>query len=111
MKEGMHRVSKLIENWADERSIAGVIDIDGMVRREDYGELDKWMYQPRVIGRYSKRTQMFFKILTQLSIKELAEKQKKYCLKYKLGLSTKVTNPVHTQRIGYIAGANMKISS
>ena len=68
MKEGMHRVSKLIENWADERSISGVVDIGGMVRIEDYGELDKWMYQPRVIGRYSKRTQMFFKILTQLSV-------------------------------------------
>ena len=74
MKKGMHRVLKLIENWADECSIARVIDMDGMVRREDYGELYKWMYQPRIIGIYSKRIQMFLKIKTQLSVKELSEK-------------------------------------
>ena len=62
MKEVTHRVLKLIENWADEGSIAGIIDMNGMVRREDFGELEKWMCQPRVIGRHSKRTQMFFKM-------------------------------------------------
>ena len=44
MKEGMHMVLKLIENWADECSIVGVIDINGMVRRDDFGEIKKWIY-------------------------------------------------------------------
>ena len=53
LKEGMHRVLKLIENWAKESSIAGVIEINGMTTREDFSEFDKWMYQPGVIGKYN----------------------------------------------------------
>ena len=41
MKEATHRVLKLVENWADEGSIAGIIDSDGMVRRDDFGDLEK----------------------------------------------------------------------
>ena len=52
MKEGMHRVLKLIEIWADVSSIAGVIDANGILRRDDYGEIKKWIYQPRVIVRH-----------------------------------------------------------
>ena len=33
MKEVTHRVLKLVENLADEGSIAGIIDTDGMTRR------------------------------------------------------------------------------
>ena len=41
MKEATHRVLKLIENWADEASIVGIIDDEVMVRREDFGDLEK----------------------------------------------------------------------
>ena len=110
MKEAMHRVLKLIENWADKSSIKGIIDVDRMVRREDFGEPEKWTWQPRVIGRHRKRTQMIFKRQTQHSVRELAEKKENNCTKQKLGLATKLTNPVHTQRIGCIAGVSMKMS-
>ena len=36
-KEAMHRVLKLIANLADEYSIGGMINADGIVRREDFG--------------------------------------------------------------------------
>ena len=72
MKEGAHRVDKLIENWSDDCSIAEVICINGMVRRDECNEHEKWMYQPSVIGRFNKRTQIFFKVQTKLSVKELA---------------------------------------
>ena len=39
MKEGMHRAFKLIENGADERSIAGVIGASEMVRRDHLEKL------------------------------------------------------------------------
>ena len=55
-KEGVPRASQLIENQADEISIAGVIDIDGMSRREYFGEVDKLTCQPRVIGKASNKT-------------------------------------------------------
>ena len=42
---------------------------------------------------------------------ELALKQEKYFAKCKLRIATKVTNPLHAQRIGYIAVVNMRISS
>ena len=73
MKEVKHRVLKLIENWENERLVAGIINIDGMVRREYFGQLEKLMCQPRVIGRHIKRTQMLFKIQTQHSVRELPE--------------------------------------
>ena len=41
MKEAKHRVLKLLENWVDDWSIVVIIDVDGMVRKEDYGELKK----------------------------------------------------------------------
>ena len=46
-----HGVLRLLENWVDEISIAAVIDVDGMARREDFGEFKKWIYELRVTGR------------------------------------------------------------
>lgn len=69
------------------------------------------MCQPRDSGKHNKRTQIFFKVQTQISVKELSEKQKKHCAKQNLGLTEKLTNPLHAQKIGHISGANMKISS
>ena len=40
MKEAAHRALKLVENWGDEGLIAGIIDTDGMVRRDDFVDLD-----------------------------------------------------------------------
>ena len=39
MIEAKHRVLKILKNWADEGSIAGLIDMDRMVRREDFVEV------------------------------------------------------------------------
>ena len=44
------------------------------------------------------------------SVRELAKKQEKCCAKCKLGLATKLTNAVHTQRIGHAAVASVKMS-
>ena len=44
------------QNQVDECSIAGVVDMSGMVRRDDVGEVKKQIYQPRVIGRNNKIT-------------------------------------------------------
>ena len=52
-----------------------------------------------------------FKVQTQHGVRELAVKQEKYCVKCNLWLATKLTNAVHTQKIKWIAGVNMKISS
>ena len=41
MKEGVHRASQLIENWTGESSISGVTEINGMPRREYFGEVEK----------------------------------------------------------------------
>ena len=98
IKEGINRVLKLIENWAEETSISGVIDMDGNTRREDYEDVEEWMHAPRVIGKFTKRTQTFFAVQTELNVKELAEKQKEHCEKCNLGLSTKNTDLVHTKK-------------
>ena len=41
MKETTHRVLELVENWADKGSISGIFDADGMVRRNNFGDLEK----------------------------------------------------------------------
>ena len=41
MKEEMHRALKLIENWEDECSISGVVDVNVMVRRDGFGQIKK----------------------------------------------------------------------
>ena len=43
-KEAMFRILKLTEEWTRDGQIAGTIDADGMVRIEDFGEINKWMY-------------------------------------------------------------------
>ena len=48
---------------------------------------------------------------TQHSVRELAVKQEKHCAKHNFALTTKLTNAVHTKKIGHIAGVNMKTSS
>ena len=106
------RVLKLVENWAAGGYIAWIIDAYGMLRGDDFGDLEKWMHQPRAIGRYDKRTQIFLKMQTEHSMRELiALKQKKNCAKHKLWIATKVTNPICAQRIWCIAGVNMRTSS
>ena len=82
-----------------------------MTRREDFGEVDKWMCQPRDAGKHNKRTQIFFKVQTPLRVRELSEKKKKHCEKQNLGSTTKLRNPLHAQKFGQIAETNMKISS
>ena len=42
LKEGVHQVSQLITKWVEERSIVGVIEINGMTRREDFGQVGEW---------------------------------------------------------------------
>ena len=44
-------------------------------------------------------------------MRELVLKQEKHCAKHKIGIATKVTNPIHAQRIGHIVGVNIRISS
>ena len=73
LKEGKHRVLQSIENWTEERSIVGFTNINGVARREHFSEVDKQMCQPRVIVKHNKRAQIFFKVQTQLSVRQLAE--------------------------------------
>ena len=82
-----------------------------MTRREDFGEVDKWMCQPRDGGKHNKRTYIFFKVQTLLRVRELSEKKKKHCENQNLGSTTKLRNPLHAQTFRQIAEANMKISS
>ena len=44
-------------------------------------------------------------------MRELVLKQEKHCAKHKIGISTKVTNLLYTQRIACITGVNMRTSS
>ena len=79
--------------------------------KKKFGEIKIWTHQPRVVGRHSKRTQIFFEDKTQLSVKELAAKKEKHCAKIKSGSSKKLARLVHDQRIGCIVGASIKILS
>ena len=57
------------------------------------------MHHPIVIGKHDERTKIFFKVQTQLSVKDLEAKQENHYAKLKLSLDTKLTNLIHTQEI------------
>ena len=63
------------------------------------------MCQSRVIEKYNKKSQIFFKVQTQLSVNALAEKQKKHCAKNNLGLRT------YMPKNGHVEVVSMKMSS
>ena len=111
IKEGINRMIKLIENWAEESSMSGVIDAKGNTRREDYEDVEEWIHDHRVVGKFTKRTQTFFAEQMALSVKDLAENQKEHCKKHDLESSTKITDLVHATKIGCIAGANVKLAA
>ena len=104
------QASDFHQNWAEHCSIAGVVGIIGMKRREEFGEVEKWMCWPRFIGRCNKRMQFVFKFQTRLSVTDLEEKQQKHCEKHNLGLTTKLTNPFCMKNIGCVSGPNIKMS-
>ena len=56
MKEGIDRVTKLIENWTEESSVTGVLDTIRNIRRECYEDIKEWMHYPRAIGKHTKIT-------------------------------------------------------
>ena len=112
MKAAINRALKLVENWGDEGSIAGIIDADRMIRRDDFGDLENGCVKlDQSIETHDERMQIFFKIQIEHSVRELELKKVKHCAKYKLGISTKVTKPLHAQRIRHIEGVNMRMSS
>jgi len=75
-----------------------------MKRREDFSEVNKWIHQPRAKGKYNKKTQMFFKVQTQPIVRELSEREKNHSTKRHLGLTTKIINPLRTQKMDAFPG-------
>ena len=50
VKEAIEKVVELVQLWLDKGNIAGVVDFDKIIRREDYEEIEYWLYNLRVIG-------------------------------------------------------------
>jgi len=49
-------------------------------------------------------------VQSELSTRELAQVQAEFCSKYKIRVSTKMTEEEYTKRIGFLGRVNQKIS-
>ena len=97
--------------WENNGDIAAVIDFDGNAIREEFDNLNKWVYQPRIIGTKVKKVQMFFTVQTQKTIFELVQKEIKFLEENKLSITKKVTGMEHTRKIRFITETYLKIAS
>jgi len=74
----------LVENWAKKGSIIGVVEFNVITRRENFGNMNPWIYNPRVVKRNTRKTQIFIKVQISLGVRDLAQAHKKYCQENKI---------------------------
>ena len=47
--EGIERTIDIVEQQSEKGDIAGLVKFSGMTKREDYTDIDEWIYDSRVI--------------------------------------------------------------
>ena len=62
IKEGIKKVVKLIQKWSNRGAIAGVVELNSIIKREDYHEIKYQIYKPRVIRSTIQKIQIYFRI-------------------------------------------------
>ena len=62
LQEGLTKLSKIVMKWVNNGDIAAGIDFDRNAIREKFDNLNKQVYQPRIIGTKVKKVQMFFTV-------------------------------------------------
>ena len=110
IKEGLEKTVILVQQWLDKGKITGVVEFNGMVHREMHEIIDDWIYQPRLVGKCTKKVQVFFKVQIAYVVPELVKAQLDYYQKNKLTVINKVIGPEYTKKIGFLSGVNIKIS-
>ena len=111
MQVGVFLILMLINKWADMGDILALIDFEGNKMREGFNdEIDNWLYLVRVIGKEVRKVYIFFKVQTQSKVIELVHKQKEFCKNHMMNVATKMTEPEHTKRIGFLTGVHLKVA-
>ena len=71
LQEGVMKVIEIIVKWTNKGETAAIIDFDRNITREDFDNINKQLYKPRVIGIKVKKVQMFFTVQIKKTIFEL----------------------------------------
>ena len=80
-----------------------------MTKYNDFKELKEWLYKPKIVRKNVKKTQLFFKVKTNLIVLDLVKVWLDYCKTNRIGVTTKVTNPENTKKVEYVSGVNINI--
>ena len=92
LEKGAVKIVDLINKWAYKSEIDAIIGFDGDTIRQEFEDtIDYWMYPLRVIRKVVKRVQVYFKVQTNNTVKELVEKELQYCKDNNISITTKTT--------------------
>ena len=109
LQEGVMKVIEIIVKWTNKGETAAIIDFDRNITREDFDNINKQLYKPRVIGIKVKKMQIFFTVQIQKTVFELVQKEIKFLEENKMSIIKKVTRIEYIRRVGFITGTHLKI--
>ena len=91
IEEGLEKMVALVQKQLDRGKITGVFEFNSMVHHKAYEIRDNWIYQSRVVSKYVKKFQVFFKVQTSFVVLELVKGQFEYCKQYNITVTNKLT--------------------
>ena len=76
IEESLEKVVALIESQTKKGSIAGVVEFNKMIRRENFREINSQVYNPILVGKNVQKTQISIKVQILLGVRDLVQAQK-----------------------------------
>ena len=108
----IEHTTHLINKWVESKSIEGIYTHDGMIKKDDFNDVDKWVHPIKIVERKdSISINMMLQVHTSLSTHRLHQDAKKICQKYQIRVVSKEIAMEHAKRIGIICGAHVKLAS
>ena len=82
----------LINKWVESKSIEGINTHDGMAKKDDFNDVEKWVHSIKIVERKdSISTNMMLQACTSFSTCRLCQDAKETCQKYQIRVVSKET--------------------
>ena len=105
-------VGELLQKWLKSNAIEGVKAVDNTFIRKELLTYQSWAIPPKIIHRKQSITaEMIVEVETNESAYSLYLKEKDYCNKYNIRVSSKNTIMEYTTKIGFLTGPYVKIAA
>jgi len=105
-------IGDLLELWVKDNAIEGVVALDNKIIDKGLQDYQAWAIPPKIIHRKHYVTaEMIVSVKTNESAYSLYMKEKDYCEKYHIHVSSKNTIMEYTTKIGFLTGTYVKVAS